>query len=291
MKQYKLLFPEKFSDYKLIDSGNGQKLEQFGRYTIIRPEPHAIWKPQLSNYEWEGMAHARYEVEDAQKGKWVKLKEMNNPWKIKYRGSNFTLFFELRFTQFRHLGIFPEQSSHWEFIWEQTNRLKKPKVLNLFAYTGGASMAAKAAGADVIHCEAMRQVVAWAKHNMQVTKLDDIRWLIEDALKFVKREEKRGHQYNGIIMDPPSFGIGPNGERWKLHDKLPNLIKSACSLLVPEESFMVVNTYSHHQSPLVLKGLVENHLGRLRHFELGELAIRSGQAQVLPAGSYLRFVY
>lgn len=290
MKQYRILFPEKFSDYQLIDSGDGRKLERFGPYTLIRPEPQAIWPAQLGMEEWNDVAHARYDSLDSHKGKWVRLKDMKMPWRIKYKGPNYTLFFELKFTQFKHLGIFPEQASHWDFIWEKTNQLRNPKVLNLFAYTGGASLAAKAAGADVIHLDSVKPVVSWARNNQDISGLNDIRWLVEDALKFVQREVKRGHKYNGIIMDPPAYGLGPKGERWKLEDKLNELVEGTTQLLHKTNSFMVFNTYSLNLSAFVLKTMVEAHLGQVNDYEVGELGVKSGQAQILPLGSFYRFV-
>lgn len=286
---YKILFPDRFAEYKLIDSGNRMKLEQFGAYTLIRPEPQALWDPQLEYSEWEAIAHAKYETLDSHKGKWRNIKGMAAPWKIKYKSSNYALQFELRFTQFKHIGLFPEQASHWDYIYDQCKKIPNAKVLNLFSYTGGATLAAKAAGADVIHLDSVKQVVNWSSRNMELSGLKDVRWLVEDALKFVQREARRGNFYNGIIMDPPSYGLGPKGERWKLEDKLNELVANVCQILDKHQRFMVFNTYSLNLSAYILQTMVESRLGNLKNIELGELGVKSSNVQTLPLGSFLRF--
>src|SRR3989344_5013803 len=193
-----LLTPQNFTDYELIDVGNFEKLERFGQYITIRPEPQAVWDKTLSNAEWEKRAHIKFMPRSSSSGEWKKFKQMPDQWKISYelgerRAENSLLTFRLGLTSFKHVGIFPEQASNWDFIFETIKKMSthQPKVLNLFAYTGGASLAAKAAGADVTHVDSIKQVVTWSKENMDLSNLNNIRLVVEDALKFVKREEKR----------------------------------------------------------------------------------------------------
>src|ERR1035437_4804309 len=227
-----LLSPEKFQDYELIDCGDFEKLERFGKYIAIRPEPQAVWSKKLSNGEWEKTAHVKFIQKGSNSGEWKKLKEMPDRWQISYQVKSqkskeegnsklSVLNFKLSLTSFKHVGIFPEQAVNWEYIFDSVQQIKtplslrrgaggeaegRPKFLNLFAYTGAASLAAKAAGADVTHLDSIKQVVTWARENMELSGLKDIRWIVEDALKFVKREVKRGNKYHGIILDPPAFG-------------------------------------------------------------------------------------
>jgi 23S rRNA (cytosine1962-C5)-methyltransferase len=231
----KLLYPASWKDYELLDSGNFEKLEKFGAYTLIRPEPQAIWQPLLSQAEWKQKAHAHFTREqkdnfrftDEVKGGWKRLKDMPESWQVKYENGDLKMTLRLALTGFGHVGIFPEQGENWNFIFDTVRswEVEKPRVLNLFAYTGAASVVAKMAGADVTHCDASRPGLNWANQNQQLNNEKDIRWVYEDALKFVKREVKRGNQYNGIIMDPPPYGRGPEGEKWTLQEKLDELIQ------------------------------------------------------------------
>ncbi|MGB0431275.1 MAG: class I SAM-dependent methyltransferase, partial [Bacteroidia bacterium] len=257
--KYQILSPENFTDYELLDCGDGRKLERFGKIKLIRPEPHATWKSQLSFDEWKSVASAQFISEDGQKGKWENYKDAPTTWRMGYKSSELRLSFILKLTSFKHVGLFPEQCVHWDYIHKASRQMRGAKVLNLFAYTGAASLAAKAAGADVIHLEGLKQLVSWSKQNMELNKLDNIRWLIEDALKFIKREVKRGNKYHGVIMDPPSFGIGPGGERFVLDDNLAQLIKNVGKVLEPK-SFLVCNSYSFKFSALSLKNMFEAYL-------------------------------
>ena len=176
----------------------------------------------------------------------------------------------LGLTSFKHVGVFPEQAPNWDFIYSQTSRLAErfkggeaPKVLNLFAYTGAASLAAKAAGADVTHLDSVRQVVSWARNNMELSGLDNVRWVVEDAMKFVKREAKRGKRYNGIILDPPAYGHGPNGETWKLDELLYELLSGVAAILEPKDAFMVLNLYSNGYSAMLANTVVRSAMGLL----------------------------
>ena len=204
-------------------------------------------------------------IED--RGTWERLKKADDQWYIRYSsGPKFSL--RLGLTAFKHVGVFPEQAPNWEFIYQQVKRLRgqngaqnagpesAPRVLNLFAYTGGASLAAKAAGADVTHLDSVRQVVTWARGNMEASGLDGIRWIVEDAMKFVQREARRGNLYDGIILDPPAYGHGPDGEKWKLDESLFGLLKNVSKILKPKDSFMVLNLYSNGYSAALGETLV-----------------------------------
>ena len=238
-------YPGEFwKDYELLDSGDGQKLERFGGYVLARPEPKALWTKTLSQGEWDRLTHTRFlpgagfaKAGKEDSGTWERLKKMDDQWYI--RGAQPGLDFSLRLglTSFKHVGVFPEQAPNWEFIYRQVRDLtpegasQPPKVLNLFAYTGAASLAARAAGADVTHLDSVRQVVTWANGNMTRSGLQDIHWVIEDAMKFARREARRGHRYQGIILDPPAYGHGPDGERWKLDECLFDLLKTVAEIL------------------------------------------------------------
>lgn len=285
-----LLTPEKFSDYELIDCGDFEKLERFGKYITIRPEPQAVWSKRLTAKDWEKKAHVRFVPKSSSAGTWQRLKEMPDQWRIRYSfNPQDELTFRLGLTSFKHVGIFPEQATNWEFIHQQIRQLKKhveqPRVLNLFAYTGGASIAAKSAGADITHLDSIKQVVTWAKENMELSGLDGIRWLVEDALTFVKREVKRGRKYHGIILDPPAYGHGPNGESWKLEDMISEMMKGVSEILEPEHSFLVLNTYSLGFSSLIIRNLLEEHFPkRSAQTEYGEIYLQATSGVVLPLG-------
>ncbi len=273
-----LLTPQNFTDYELIDVGHFEKLERFGQYITIRPEPQAVWDKTMNNAEWEKIAHVKFISKSSSSGEWKKLKPMPDQWKISYPviGNQETqICFRLGLTSFKHVGIFPEQASNWDYIFDtiKTMQTPQPKVLNLFAYTGGASLAAKAAGADVTHVDSIKQVVTWSKENMDLSNLTNIRWVVEDALKFVKREEKRGNKYNGIILDPPAFGHGPNGEKWKLEDNINEMIKGVLNLLDDKEHFLILNAYSLGFSSLIIENLLKQKAGN--NLNVGELYLQA----------------
>lgn len=312
-----LLTPKNFKDYELIDVGGFEKLERFGQYITIRPEPQAVWDKSLSNAEWEKRAHIKFIPRSSSSGEWKKLKQMPDQWRISYGlGENIPLqshepslppspaheqthkgdftekseiTFRLGLTSFKHVGIFPEQAPNWDFIFESVKMMSvpQPKVLNLFAYTGGASLAAKAAGADVTHVDSIKQVVTWSKENMDLSGLNNIRWVVEDALKFVKREEKRGNKYNGIILDPPAFGHGPNGEKWKLEDNINEMIKGVLNLLDDKEHFLILNAYSLGFSALIIENLLKGKAGK--KLNTGELYLQATEGNRLPLGVFGRF--
>ena len=288
----KNLSPKNWQDYELVDSGNFRKLERFGNYFLIRPETEAIWKPDTGMHEWQKIAHATFEQKSSTGGIWIKHRDMPPSWKINYRYKDMKLDFVLKLTKFKHVGVFPEQAAHWDFIYDQLQKMKQsqPRFLNLFAYTGGASLAAKSAGADVYHVDSIKQVVTWAKDNMQNSNLKDIRWVVEDALKFVQREKKRGNFYHGIVLDPPAFGHGPKGEKWKLEEKMNELLENVCQILDRKEHFLVLNTYSFGFSPLTLENIIRNSLPQAQ-FESGGLYLTAAHGQSnLALGAYAKVV-
>lgn len=281
----KLLTPKDWHAYELIDTGDGEKLERFGKYVLRRPEPQAVWSKAMPEDTWQQMTQARFIQAGSHSGEW-KTRKMPDQWYMNYRYQEMNLKFRLGLTGFKHVGIFPEQAVNWEYIYSQCQRILNPKVLNLFAYTGGASLAARAGGADVTHCDSIKNVLSWANSNMQASKLSDIRWLLEDAFKFVKREAKRNRLYQGIILDPPSYGHGPKGEKWKLEDMINELTQYIAQILDPEQFFLVFNSYSLGFSPLVLQNLVRTHFRSfpLDHLESVELYLPDRAGRKLPVG-------
>jgi 23S rRNA (cytosine1962-C5)-methyltransferase len=235
-------------------------------------------------------------------GTWERRKKMDDQWYIRYNGAQEGLNFALRLglTSFKHVGVFPEQSSNWEYIYRQTRALvekaeaegkPKPKVLNLFAYTGAASLAAKAAGADVTHLDSVRQVVTWARGNMEASRLDNIRWIVEDALKFARREAKRGNTYQGIILDPPAYGHGPDGEKWKLDECLNEMLQCVAAILAPQDSFMVLNLYSNGYSAVLGETIVKQAFclkNAYKSLDFGELVLRDSFGKNLPLSVFVR---
>lgn len=287
-----LLAPQNFPDYELIDTGDFEKMERFGKYITIRPEPQAVWSKNLSEKEWEKQAHVKFISKSSSAGTWKKFREMPDRWNIKYKVASGNtkekeITFRLGLTSFKHVGVFPEQAVNWDYIFNSVQSLKmeQPKVLNLFAYTGGASLVTKAAGADITHLDSIKQVVTWAKENMELSNLKDIRWMVEDAMTYVKREVKRGKKYNGIILDPPAYGHGPNGENWKLEDHVNEMMKMIFQLL-DEKYFLILNTYSLGFSSLIIENIFKNNTKD--NFETGELFLKSTSGQKLPLGVFGR---
>lgn len=288
-----LLTPSRFTDYELIDSGGFEKLERFGQYIIIRPEPQALWNRSMSELEWDKLSSAAFKLEknDVEKGRWILKKGMPEQWRINYSYKQMNFNMRLGLTSFRHIGIFPEQAPNWDYIYEKviasTNQNRK--VLNLFAYTGAASLAARVAGAEVVHVDSVKPVISWARENMENSQLADIRWVVEDALKFVQREVRRGNTYSGIILDPPAYGRGADGEKWILDDNLNEMIMLCSKLLLPENSFLILNMYSIGFSALVGNNLINSYFDRGDGNEFGELYLADRFGKKLPLGTFLRF--
>lgn len=288
-------FPSQvWKDYELLDSGNGLKLERFGQYIMSRPEPKALWTPSMSEQEWRKLAHTNFvpgagfgKAGKEDSGTWERRRQMDDQWHIKYPGLQKGLHFDLRLglTSFKHVGVFPEQAPNWEFIYSHA----KPgsRVLNLFAYTGAASLAAKAAGADVTHLDSVRQVVSWARGNMEHSGLDGIHWVVEDAMKFASREAKRGHVYDGIILDPPAYGHGPDGERWKLDECLFEMLKTVGRILAPD-GWVVLNLYSNGFSAALGETVARQAIPGINKMESGELALNDKFGKALPLSIVVR---
>jgi len=293
--------PQNWKDYELLDSGRGAKLERFGEYVLARPEPKALWDKSMSDAEWNRLAHTHFtpgagfgKAGKEDSGTWERLRNMPDQWWIRYNGwPKFSL--RLGLTSFKHVGVFPEQAANWDYIFKQTSDIaektgSKPKVLNLFAYTGAASLAAKCAGADVTHLDSVRQVVTWAHENQDRSGLRDIRWVVEDAMKFAGREARRGNLYQGIILDPPAYGHGPDGEKWKLDECLFDMMKTVGKILAPENSFLVLNLYSNGFSAILGETVVRQAFGLTSDtaLESGELVIMDRFGKNLPLSIFVR---
>lgn len=295
----KLLQPQHWVDYELIDSGDYEKLERFGKYIVRRPEPQAVWRRSLPEQEWENRADATFRKEKGKlsqdgndRGTWVQKRGMPDQWFISYKYKDMHLQFRLGLTSFKHVGIFPEQSENWDFIYDTIKSIdiEDFKVLNLFAYTGGASIAAKSAGADVTHVDSVKQVISWSRENMEASGLDNIRWIVEDALKFCRREVKRGKRYNGIILDPPAYGRGPDGERWILEENIAEIMQLCSDLLEKDDSFLILNLYSMGFSSVIAENLIKDYFPDVSDCEYGELALPDRSGKRLPLSVYARFV-
>ena len=293
--------PQSWKDYELLDSGRGAKLERFGEYVLARPEPKALWDKSMTDAEWNRLAHTRFtpgagfgKAGKEDSGTWERLRNMPDQWWIRYNGGpKFSL--RLGLTSFKHVGVFPEQAANWDYIFRQTSDIaaktgSRPKVLNLFAYTGAASLAARCAGADVTHLDSVRQVVTWAHGNQDRSGLQDIRWVVEDAMKFANREAKRGNLYQGIILDPPAYGHGPDGEKWKLDECLFDMMKTVGKILAPENSFLVLNLYSNGFSAILGETVVRQAFGLAPDtvLESGELVLRDRFGKNLPLSIFVR---
>ena len=292
---FETLIP-RFPDYELIDSGDFEKLERFGRYVVRRPEPQAIWRRSLTEEEWRRLADASFlrDGRSEERGEWRLRAEMPSRWTVDYAYEGMRLRMRLGLTSFKHVGLFPEQAANWNFIYDNCVRMRAegrtPKVLNLFAYTGGATLAARAAGADTTHVDSVKQVVTWARENMEQSGLEGVRWIVEDALKFVQREVRRGNRYNVIILDPPAYGRGANGEKWILEDNIGEMLECCARLLEPRGAFLVLNLYSMGLSATLASTAVRQAFGTPFEEQFGELCFDDRAGKRLPLGTYCRFV-
>ncbi|MFL5297533.1 MAG: class I SAM-dependent methyltransferase [Phenylobacterium sp.] len=266
-----------WADYGLIDSGGGRKLERYGRFRVVRPEPQCLWAPALSDAEWAAADAVFDPTDEEDAGRWKLKGEPAEAWPLAWGDVRFNG----RFTSFRHLAFFPEQAANWEWLDAAVRAAadvagNQPKVLNLFGYTGVASLVMAAAGAAVTHVDASKRAVAWARENAELSGLADrpIRWITEDARKYVQREARRGSTYDGIILDPPKYGRGPGGEVWRLFEDLPELAGLCAGLLSENARFLVLNAYAERISGAALSGLLAEKLaGRGGRIEWGELAL------------------
>ncbi len=277
---------DKWLDYELIDTSDGERLERWGDVTLIRPDPQIIWNDSKSAPQWE-TAHARYIRSSSGGGAWDYRRKLPDSWQIGYGD----LRFMVKPTGFKHTGLFPEQAVNWDYCSELIKSAGRPiNVLNLFAYTGGATLACAAAGASVCHCDAVKGMVDWARTNAKLSKLDDkpIRWIVDDANKFIKREIRRGTRYDGVILDPPSYGRGTNGEMWKLEDSIYGLMMDITQLLSDKPLFVLLNSYTTGLSASVMSYLLQMTVGKRFDIEVisEEIGLPVKQTGLaLPCGS------
>lgn len=296
-----LITSDGFPDYALLDSGAGRKLERFGKIIVDRPEPQALWNRKLGQAEW-AKANAVFSAsgEDDEKGKWRIDKPVPDAWPVKLaltqtqKSERQTVTMLCKLAGLWHLGLFPEQEPHWQWMLEHLASVKgeTPRVLNLFGYTGAASLLAAAAGAEVTHVDASKKAIQWGRENQEASKLGaaKIRWLLDDAAKFAARDVRRGKTYHMIIVDPPKFGRGPEGEIWDLFQNLPTLLGDLAKLLAPENAAMVLTIYAIRASSLAFDQLMRQELkGRGGAFDSGELAIRSQTGPLVPTSLFVRW--
>lgn len=290
-------------DFELLDTGNGFRLERWGSMILQRPDPQTIWNKNLPESEWRKADAMFVSGRGEERGRWQIKKPAPEPWIVKFRGTSFLL----RLSPFKHTGLFAEQAAQWEWITKQISNFsasggqfpisnerpsikdKEFKILNLFAYTGGASMVLAKAGCQVTHVDASKPAITWANENHKLNDLpkESARWILDDASKFVKREIKRGSQYDGIIMDPPAFGHSPTGATWKFNEDLPELLENSIKLLSPNAKFLVINGYATNSSALALNNLLEDKItGKPGKIEFGELCLR----QTARTSSLERFI-
>lgn len=275
-----------WKEYELIDTSCGERLERWGDKILIRPDPQIIWNTKKENPLWK-KAHARYHRSSSGGGKWEQYKPLPQVWNVGYKN----ITFGVKPMGFKHTGIFPEQAANWDFVQKKIKDSgKQLNVLNLFAYTGGATLACLEAGAKVCHVDASKGMVLWAKENANLSSLADrpVRWIVDDCVKFVQREIRRGNRYDGIIMDPPSYGRGPGGEVWKLEEQLFSLVELCSQVMSDNASFFILNSYTTGLSPAVMQYLLGVVLqkrfgGEVSADEIGLKTTQTGL--VLPCGS------
>lgn len=289
VEQIQTMIAENWKDYELIDSGNGSKLERFGNYYLVRPENQALWKPSLPTEKWN-IAHAVLEKAPGRSGQWQFKKELEDKWEIGYGN----IIFWVKITPFGHIGVFPEQAPAWDWIREKTAESKTPlNILNLFGYTGGATMAATSAGSHVTHVDASKPAVTWASENLKLSGMEEkpVRWIVDDAIKFVKREIKREVRYDGIIMDPPKFGRGPSGEVWQFEESFVELMELTSQIISASPKFIFITCYAVPVSSItvanMLKDMMKDFEGTVEH---GELTLKETSTnRLLPHAIFSRW--
>lgn len=283
MSKLPQIFSTGWDDYELLDAGGGKKLERWGKIITIRPEVQAYFHSGMPFTEWRTLAHWEFIEGKNQQGKWKALKkDVPTNWIISYK----RLKFNIELTSFKHLGLFPEQQTNWEFLDE--NLETDDRFLNLFAYTGAASCVARNKGADTFHVDSIKSMISWAKSNMETSKLLNIRWVHEDALKFVQREAKRERTFKAILMDPPAWGLGANNEKWKLEDKIDELL-GAASQVLDENGFLIMNTYSPTVDGTLIKELAELYFPE-KTVDVSQLHMETKTEKTLYYGELLRVV-
>ncbi len=275
-----------FSDFELIDASDGERLERWKDIILIRPDPQVMWHSDRKNPLWKN-AHAKYHRSNSGGGYWEMLKTVPKVWSVDFK----ELTFRLKPMDFKHTGLFPEQAVNWDLMSECIKKADRPvKVLNLFAYTGGATVACLKAGASVTHVDAAKGMVQWAKENAVASGVGDrpVRWLVDDCLKFIAREIRRGNKYDGIVMDPPSYGRGPNGELWKIEQQLQELLELSSQILSNDAIFFLLNSYSGGISPTILNYMVKNIVVKKRKGEVttSEIGLKITERDIaLPCGN------
>ena len=284
-----MLLVKNFDDYEIISMNDGEKLERWKNYYLLRPDPEIIWKEKID----KNLAHAHYHRSNKGGGYWEKKKSLPDRWTINYKN----LVFNVKLMGFKHTGIFPEQSINWDFMMDKIAKEKEKtnksiKVLNLFAYTGCASVACLKAGAEVVHVDSSRGMVDWAKENVKSSNLEDkpIRFLVDDCIKFVQREIRRGNKYDAIIMDPPSYGRGTKNEVWSIDKDLFNLVTLCQEILTEDPLFFIINSYTAGLSHAVLQNILKITLKEKKgQITSGELGIKAKNGLILPCGVYARY--
>lgn len=281
-----MLLADKWTDYKLLDVSDGERLESWGGHILVRPDPQAIWKTPKKDYRWR-KPHARYHRSKSGGGSW-EIFDLPEKWQVSYGD----LKFNIKPMNFKHTGIFPEQAVNWDFMRELiSNADRKINVLNLFAYTGGATMACAAAGASVCHVDASKGMVQWAKDNAVLCGLRDkpVRYIVDDCIKFVEREIRRGNKYDGIVMDPPSYGRGPGGEVWQLEEMLFEFVAKCSMLLSDKPLFFILNSYSTGLSASVMEYLLRTVIKKDGNFQSCEIGLVTESGNAFPSGSVARW--
>lgn len=277
-----------WKDYEILDMANGEKLERWGEYLLVRPDPQIIWKKKTFPKLWDG-ANAKYHRSKQGGGNWEYKKKLPDSWKIKYKD----LVFNLKPMGFKHTGLFPEQAVNWDFMINKIQKEDRPiKVLNLFAYTGGASVACLYAGASVCHVDSSKGMVTWAKENVTASGLQDkpIRFIIDDVIKFLDKEIRRGNKYDAIIMDPPSYGRGTKGEIWQFENGIADLVEKSMQVLSKKPIFFLINSYTTGISATVLENLIKINMPYKGKVYSGELGLPMKDSEmVLPCGIYARW--
>lgn len=286
-----LILADSWKDYELIDMGNGEKLERWGDIVLRRPDPQVVWPMEKEWSLWKN-PHGHYHRSNRGGGSWEQKKKYPESWTINYKN----LKFNIRPTGFKHTGLFPEQAANWDWMIDKIKKAKRPiKVLNLFAYTGGATVACASAGAEVCHVDAAKGMVNWAKDNIALSGLQNqtVRFIVDDVVKFVEREIRRGRKYDAIIMDPPSYGRGPKGEVWQIEEKLYGLVELCTKVLSDEPLFFLINSYTTGLSPIILEHILDATVakkakgGKIYGGEIGIPTSRDGK--VLPCGIFGRW--
>ena len=289
LPEIKLLAPQGWREYQLLDSGEGKTLERFGPYTLIRPEPQAIWPRSLPSSEWQKAQAVMQEEAKEYGGSWQLLQAIPKAWEMHYR----SLSFQVQLGSSRHIGVFPEQASHWDWIAEQIEAAGRPlRVLNLFGYSGLATLAAANAGAQVTHVDSSKHALNWASYNLKLSGLAEkpVRWIAEDALRFTQREARRGNKYQGIILDPPKFGRGSEGKVWDFYRNLPELLAACREVLAPDACFIVLTAYAIQASALVPFQALQEIVGGTGNLTCGELiTVEESAGHVLSHALFARW--